>query len=144
MPILAGMDAAYFKKQIEDYASGRRASPEMEPYAKQTLDLGVDHLAAFFAGKKMERTPIRADAAAVARGRRAAGACASCHGADGRGDRAKVVAGLAGQAPGYLRTQMLLFKRDQRKLVDPAKAVMKSVSDASLADLAAYYSSVTR
>jgi cytochrome c553 len=138
------MDAAYFKKQIEDYASGRRASPEMEPYAKQTLDLGVDHLAAFFAGKKMERTPIRADAAAVARGRQAAGACASCHGADGRGDRAKVVPGLAGQAPGYLRTQMLSFKRDQRKLVEPAKAVMKSVSDASLADLAAYYSSVTR
>src|SRR5262245_60839251 len=34
VPILAGIDPAYFKKAIADYASGRRPSPEMEPYAK--------------------------------------------------------------------------------------------------------------
>src|SRR5512134_1926993 len=32
MPIIAGMDAGYFKKQIEAYATGRRPSPEMEPF----------------------------------------------------------------------------------------------------------------
>ena len=35
MPILAGMSPAYFKKAIEDYATGKRVSPEMEPFAKQ-------------------------------------------------------------------------------------------------------------
>ena len=32
-PVLAGMSAWYFKKAIEDYASGRRVSAEMEPFA---------------------------------------------------------------------------------------------------------------
>ena len=34
VPVLAGMAPDYFKKTIEDYAAGRRPSPEMEPYAK--------------------------------------------------------------------------------------------------------------
>jgi cytochrome c553 len=142
MPILAGMDPAYFTKQIQDYASGRRPSPEMEPYAKQTLDLGVDDVATFFARQRMAPTPIRADAGAVARGRQSAAACVSCHGAEGKGDRARVVPGLAGQPPGYLRAQMQLFKREQRQVPDPAKAVMKALADEAVADLAAYYSSL--
>ena len=40
MPILAGMNAAYLKKALEDYASGKRPSPEMEPFAKQAIALG--------------------------------------------------------------------------------------------------------
>ena len=54
MPILAGMNVAYFKKAIEDYAAGRRPSPEMEPFAKQVQLLGVDEIAAFFAAQKRE------------------------------------------------------------------------------------------
>ena len=147
MPILAGMDVAYFKKQIQDYAKGGRPSPEMEPYAKQTLDLGADDIAAFFARQKPERTPIAAEAAAVARGREAASPCVICHGADGKGDRAKLIPSLAGQPPGYLRAQMLLFKQDQRNPKDDAlkalKALMRTIADERLADLAAYYSSLT-
>ena len=41
-PILAGMPAWYFKKAIEDYATGKRPSPEMEPYAKMVRVLGFD------------------------------------------------------------------------------------------------------
>ena len=33
VPILAGMPVWYFKKAIEDYASGKRPAAEMEPYA---------------------------------------------------------------------------------------------------------------
>ena len=40
IPILAGTNVAYFKKTIEDYAAGRRVSPEMEPFAKQVKLLG--------------------------------------------------------------------------------------------------------
>ena len=29
MPIIAGLDPAYFKRQIENYATGKRPSPEM-------------------------------------------------------------------------------------------------------------------
>jgi cytochrome c553 len=146
MPILAGMDPAYFKKQIQDYASGLRVSPEMEPYAKLTLAQGGDEIAAFFARQKAERTPIRSDRAAVARGREAATACVGCHGAEGKGDRAKLIPALAGQPPGYLRAQLLLLKGDQRSPRDETlkavKAMLKTIADERLADLAAYYSSL--
>ncbi|HET7876181.1 MAG TPA: c-type cytochrome [Methylomirabilota bacterium] len=146
MPILAGMDPAYFKKQMEAYAKGDRPSAEMEPYAKQVLDIGADDLAAHFARQKRAPTPISAPAAAVERGRAASQLCVTCHGQDGRGDRAKLIPSLAGQPPGYLKEQMLLFRSDERNPKDQElkaiKAVMKRVPDAALDDLAAYYSSL--
>jgi cytochrome c553 len=146
MPILAGMQPAYFKKAIEDYATGKRVSPEMEPYAKAVRVLGVDEVAAFFGAQKREPTAIRADAAAAARGKTAAAQCAVCHGPDGRGDPAKTIPDLRGQPPGYLRSQMLLFKADKRSPGDPSlkalKALMATIPDATFDDLAAYFSSV--
>ncbi len=146
MPILAGMSPAYFKKAIADYAAGRRPSPEMEPYAKMTTHFGVDGIAAYFAAQPRRATPVKADAAAAGRGKAAAAQCAECHGAQGRGDPAKLGPALAGQPPGYLKNQMLLFKHDQRSPGDPAlkaqKALMQTIPDDTLADLAAYYSSV--
>jgi len=146
MPILAGILPAYFKKAIEDYATGKRPSPEMEPYAKAVKVLGIDELAGYFAAQKKEPTLIRADAAAAARGKAAAAQCAVCHGPDGRGDPAKVIPDLRGQPPGYLRSQMALFKTDKRSPGDPAlkavKALMTTIPDPTLDDLAAYFSSV--
>ncbi len=146
MPILAGMYPAYFKKQIEDYAAGRRPSPEMEPYAKMVLGLGVDEIANYFASQSRQRMPIRVPATAVERGKAAATQCVMCHGTDGRGDPAKLIPNLAGQPPGYLREQMLLFKADKRSPGDPnvtaLKALMKTIPDLTFTDLAAYYSSL--
>jgi cytochrome c553 len=146
MPIIAGLDEAYFKKQIEAYAGGKRISPEMEPYAKQILDLGVDDLAAYFATSPRQATPIVSPADSIARGRTAADACVVCHGPQGKGDAARQIPSLAGQAPGYLREQMLLFKQDRRNPGDQAlaavKALMKTIPDESFADLAAYYGSL--
>ena len=145
MPILAGMDPAYFKKQIEAYATGKRMSPEMEPYAKHVRELGVDDIAAYFAAQPRQPTPVKSDAAAIARGRTAAAACTLCHGDKGQGDAAKGFPSLASQPPGYLAEQMALFKEDRRNPGDAnlaaVKAVMKAVPDSSFADLAAFYSS---
>jgi cytochrome c553 len=154
MPILAGMPPAYFKKAIEDYAAGKRPSPEMEPYSKMVIQMGVDDVARYFAAQKRDPTPIKVDSAAAARGKTAATTCANCHGAEGKGDPAKtlpggqvaIVPGLAGQPPGYLRNQMVLFKQNQRSPGDPAlqdmKAIMRNIPDQTLDDLAAYYSSL--
>lgn len=145
MPILAGLWPAYFKKAVEDYAAGRRPSPEMEPYAKQVLQLGVEDIAAYFAAQKREPTRVKVDAGSAERGRAAAVQCAVCHGARGEGDQAKLIPDLRGQPPGYLRHQMLLFKEDRRSPGDERlkalKALMKTIPDATLADLAAYFSS---
>lgn len=146
MPIIAGLDAGYLKKQIEAYAAGKRLSAEMEPYAKQVLDLGVDDVVAYFAARRREPTPVTSPADAIARGSSAAAQCASCHGPRGQGDAAQGIPSLAGQAPGYLREQMLLFKAERRSPGDPAvgavKAMLKTIPDDTFADLAAYYSSL--
>jgi cytochrome c553 len=146
MPILAGINVAYFKKTIEDYAAGRRVSAEMEPFAKQVKQLGVDEIAAFFAGQKRMPGTSRPDRAGVDRGRAAATQCASCHGAEGQGDPAKLIPQIAGQPAVYLRNQLLLFKIDKRSPGDEAvtrmKAALKAIPDETLADVAAYYASL--
>jgi cytochrome c553 len=146
VPILAGLNANYFKKAIEDYAAGKRPSPEMEPFAKQVKILGVDEIAAFFAAQKREPTPVKVDRAAVERGRATAAQCAACHGPAGQGDPSKLVPAIAGQPAPYLRNQLILFKADKRSPGDEPltkmKAVLKAVPDDALGDLAAYYSSL--
>jgi len=152
MPIIAGLDPAYFKKQIESYATGKRSSPEMEPYAKQIQFLGLDQIASYFASQKREPTPILLGAIspgtadAIAKGKVAAAPCAVCHGQNGAGDPARLIPGLAGQAPGYLAQQMLLFKQDTREppdqLLAAKRAVMRVIPDSQFAELAFYYASL--
>ena len=149
VPILAGLSPVYFKKAIEDYATGKRVSAEMEPFAKQVKLLGVDELAAFFAAQRREATPVRADRNAVERGRAASAECAACHGAagqGGQGDPSKLGPAIAGQPATYLRNQLLLFKADKRSPGDEPltmmKAIVKAIPDGTLADVAAYYSSL--
>jgi cytochrome c553 len=146
MPIIAGLDPPYFKKQIESYATGKRPSTEMEPYAKEIQFLGLDQIAAYFAAQKRQPTPLRGTADAIAKGKLAAAPCAVCHGEKGDGDPARLIPGLAGQAPGYLAQQMLLFKQDTREpgdqLLAAKKAVMRVIPDQQFAELAAYYASL--
>ncbi len=144
IPIIAGLDPAYFKRQIENYAAGKRPSPEMEPYAKEIQFLGLDQIAAYFAAQKRLPTPIRSSAEAAARGKTVAAQCVICHGPDGRGEAARLIPGIAGQPPGYLLQQMLLFKADPLDPGDPMlaakKALMRIIPDGQFPELAAYYS----
>ncbi len=146
MPILAGMSPAYFKKAIQDYAAGKRPSPEMEPYSKMVLQFGVDDVAAYFASQKRQPTPIRVDSLSAAQGKAASTQCVICHGSEGKGDPAKLIPDLTGQPPGYLKNQMLLFKTDRRSPGDESikalKALFREIPDQTVDDLAAYYSSL--
>jgi len=148
VPVLAGMPAWYMKKAVEDYAAGRRPSAEMEPFAKMIKTLGVDEVAAYFAGQRREPSQVKLDRLSIVNGRQASAPCAACHGDDGRGDAAKGVPDLTGQPPGYLLNQMKAFKADKRSPGDEnltkLKALMKGLDDKTLADLAAYYSSLGR
>ena len=146
MPVIAGIAPTYFKKAIEDYASGKRVSPEMEPYAKMVRELGVDEVGAFFSTQKKQPSPGKVDSAAAGRGKAASAQCAACHGENGKGDPAKGAPDITGQPVGYLRNQLTQFKADRRSPGDePLKAMkgmIKGIPDETLADLAAYYSSL--
>jgi cytochrome c553 len=145
-PILAGMAPWYFKKAVQDYASGRRPAAEMEPFANLVTELGVDDVAAYFAAQAREPSPLPADPSAVARGSAASAVCVVCHGPGGKGDPARGVPNIAGQPAGYLRLQLQKFKTDVRSPGEPnlvaLKALVKSLPDDALGDLAAYYASL--
>src|SRR3989442_8502888 len=100
MPIIAGIAPWYFKKAIEDYAAGRRPSPEMEPYAKYVIQAGVDDLAAYFTGPARQPTAMKSDPAAIEPGPAASQQCAICHRESGRGDAPEGRPHLRGQPPG--------------------------------------------
>jgi len=148
VPILAAMAPSYFKKAINDYAAGRRRSPEMEPYSKYVLQFGLDEIADFFAVQhKQAPAKIKSDPKGLSRGATLASQCAACHGAQGEGDAFRVVPALRGQPAAYLKAQMDLFKGDKRKLEDAEqdkikKTMFKGLDAADFADLAPYYSTL--
>jgi cytochrome c553 len=145
-PVLAGMAPWYFKKAVQDYASGRRPAAEMEPFAKLVQELGVDDVAAYFAARTREPSPLQPDPSAVARGSAAAAVCVVCHGSAGQGDPARGVPTIAGQPAGYLRIQLRKFKTEVRSPGEPnlvaMKALFRTISDEVLDDVAAYYASL--
>ena len=148
VPIIAGMNANYFKKAIKDYAEGKRLSPEMEPYSKYVLQFGADEIADYFSAQK-RRPPaaIKADANALRRGATVATQCIACHGPKGDGDAAQSIPALRGQPAGYLQLQSALFSSDKRKLDDPAleenkKRIFKGLGENDLVNLALYYATL--
>jgi cytochrome c553 len=147
VPIIAGMAPNYFKKAIKDYAEGRRPSPEMEPYSKYVLQAGIDEIADYFALQTRQRAITKSDPSAVKHGAALAGQCVACHGPNGEGDAFRAVPAIQGQPAGYLQLQLTILKESKRKLedatVDEAKKTMlKPLSEADLAGLAAYFSSL--
>lgn len=114
-PNLAGQPAAYLTAEIRDFASGKRASPNMRLLAMTLSDAEVKVIADYFAHRAA--TPnqyFHPDPALQARGKAlaAASGCAACHGDDFMGhDR---YPRLAGQGYDYLAKQLDAFASDQR------------------------------
>jgi len=79
-------------------------------------------------------------AADAAAGKSKSATCAACHGADGNSAN-PMWPKLAGQHAPYLEKQMKDFRDGRRK--DPVMAPMAAaLSDADIANLAAYYASL--
>ncbi|HEX6979040.1 MAG TPA: cytochrome c [Alphaproteobacteria bacterium] len=75
-----------------------------------------------------------------AEGRRKAARCQGCHGTDGIA-RMPNVPHIAGESEIYLVKQLEAFRTGQRQ--DPQMSIMaKDLSDADIADLAAYYARI--
>jgi cytochrome c553 len=72
-------------------------------------------------------------------GKKRAEACAACHGADGNAT-IPVVPSLAGQPPFYTHWQLALFRDGRRKDLQMSPFAA-NLSDAEMAELAAYYAS---
>ena len=96
---------------------------------KQVISLLAASVLAFSAS-----SAIAGDAAA---GKAKAASCAACHGADGI-SKIPTYPNLKGQKAAYVVKQLKAFKTGDRK--DPTmNAMAKPLSDADMANLAAYY-----
>jgi cytochrome c553 len=76
----------------------------------------------------------------VEQGRARSLACQACHGAEGLGT-APDIPNLAGQKPAYLQAQLTAFRAGDRKN-DFMNAIASQLSDADIANLAAFWTSM--
>ena len=129
-PRLAGQNAEYIAKQLENFKSGKRKSSAM---ANMVTDLSPEDMAAlgqFYASRPAHKEAAKdTQLAAVGQylyhqGNKLSGvaACASCHGADAGGNHA--LPRLAGQHAAYLDSQLRQFSKRERT---NDNAVMHSV-----------------
>ncbi len=136
-PDLAGQSAPYLVRILTAYKSGDQTDPIMTPLAKDLSAADIQNLAAYFASAS-----CKSEASGKAVGDAAAGAtlarnCTACHGEGGRGGN-PAWPKLAAQKPGYLMNVLKAFRAGLRK--DPMMAgVARGLSDADIANLAAYY-----
>lgn len=98
VPRLAGQNADYMNHALSMFKAGTRASPIMQPIARDLSDTQIRQLADYFSSRRAPRlaTAILATTGAVLAGQQLAengsanvGACFSCHGAHGEGNGAR-------------------------------------------------------
>ncbi|HEX7325834.1 MAG TPA: c-type cytochrome [Rhodanobacteraceae bacterium] len=141
-PRLAGLNEAYLKRQLDDFAAGRRANPIMQPVAKALNESQRQALATYFS-----RLPVPVSAAPAApassstasdnvlgeelathgRWSQQVPGCEKCHGPNGMGVGENFPP-LAGQPAQYIANQLQAFKSGARQ--DDLLGLMHHVASA--------------
>jgi cytochrome c553 len=136
-PNLAGQHAAYLARILAAYKSGDQKDVAMTPVAQPLSDADIQNLAAYFASLPCAAARGEKPAGDVAAGKALAKNCVACHGDTGIASN-PAWPSLAGQQPGFLVNALKAFRAGLRK--DPMMSgVTRGLSDADIANLAAYY-----
>lgn len=153
-PRLAGLPKGYLAKQLEDFRSGKRANPVMQPIA-QALNSAegeavVSYLSALdSAAPSADIDPLGAIGSSaeklVKQGdwNRNIPACVACHGV-GNAGVGESFPPLLGQSGAYIAAQLNAWRSGARKN-DPNDLmghVARSLSDSEVQDLSAYFTSL--
>lgn len=147
-PRLAGLDAGYLRKQLDDFASGSRDNPVMHPNAQALSDDERQAMATYYARMPIPTwTPATLPAgdtgqALAKRGRWAqqVPACEQCHGPGGIGVGANFPP-LVGQPAAYLETQLRAWKAATRHN-DPLQlmqGISRALDDNDIHAVAAWF-----
>ena len=136
-PNLAGQNAAYLVRILAAYMSGAQTDVMMSPVAQTLNDAEIQDLAAYYAGLSCKAPVGGTGAGDAAAGKLLAKNCSACHGETGVGSN-PAWPNVAGQKAVYLANTLKAFRAGLRK--DPMMAgVVRGLSDADIANLAAYY-----
>lgn len=126
-PKLAGQNARYLFKQLDEFKDGTRKNAIMNGMAAGLTEQDMHDLAAYFSSQPTK--PGQADGDFVELGRTiyrggiketGVGACMACHGADGKGNPPAGFPALAGQHSQYVVKALQEFQRGDR-VNDPNK-----------------------
>lgn len=153
-PRLAGQNAWYLYKSLNDYFAGRRPSEVMAPIARSMTDQQMREVAAYYASlvESTEFAPPQSDVeerqlggaiAATGLHQQDVPACSTCHGANGEG-QPPVTPALAGQYAPYLEHQLLLWKRGDRggDPLDVMSRIASAMTDEQIGAVSLYYATV--
>ena len=136
-PNLAGQNSAYLVRILGAYKSGAQTDVMMSPVAKTLTDPEIQNLAAYYAALSCKSGGGAKPAGDLATGKALAKNCSTCHGETGTGAN-PAWPDIAGQQAVYLANTLKAFRAGLRK--DPMMAgVVRGLSDADIANLAAYY-----
>jgi cytochrome c553 len=140
-PHIGGQRPAYLYLTLKEYKSGVRKSEAMTSAIKFLSDDALIKVAAYFAS--LDPAPVPAGPAGPAKpdpveaGKAASVACAGCHGNAGV-SQIPGIPSLIGLDPKYLVEAMKAYKDGQRKN-DTMKAMLASVNDTAMSNLALFY-----
>lgn len=125
-PNIAGMDAWYLNKQLEDFSLGRRGNKPGDTYGSQmramagTVANPADRLALSNYIAQLPKTPPPAPPKSAVKANLANGStqfnalCSACHNSNGRGNKALAAPRLAGVDNVYLARQYANFRTGKR------------------------------
>lgn len=136
-PTLAGQNAAYLVRILTAYKSGDQKDVMMTPLAQDLGAPDIQNLASYYASLSCKTTVPAKPIGNIAAGKALAENCTGCHGEGGISSN-PAWPKLAAQKSVYTVNALKAFKAGLRK--DPMMAgVARGLSDANMADLAAYY-----
>lgn len=146
-PRLAGLNAEYINKQLNNFKSGERKNAVMSGMVAGLSSQDMLNLAAYFSAQQPKPDTAKDKGLALAGqkifrgGIQGAGvpACASCHGPEGKGIPVQFPR-LAGQHSDYIYTQLNNFRLSERSN-DAAKmmrTIAAKLTDEDMKAVAAY------
>jgi cytochrome c553 len=120
-PKLAGQNAQYLEKQLNDYLTGNRKNDQMSPMAAVLTNEDIPHVAAYYSNQMIKPGVARQDMVEMGEMLYRAGdsktgvaACMGCHGPKGTGNTAAGYPSLQGQHAAYTKAQLIAFKSGDR------------------------------
>lgn len=120
-PKLAGQNAGYLVKQLEDFKDGKRTNATMAPMAAPLSAEDMQDVSAWFTSQTFQQGA--ADESLVELGQKiyrggvpssGVAACIGCHGPSGAGNPAARFPALHGQHAKYVENQLKAFSDGQR------------------------------
>jgi cytochrome c553 len=144
-PKLAQQHPEYLVKELNDFKSGKRVNPIMQPMAAQLSDADVRNIA-YWAGSQKAKPGFAKDKALVQLGEkiyrggimeRQVPACAGCHSPNGAGIPAQYPR-LSGQHADYTAAQLTGFQNGTRKNSPQMADIAAKLNDREIKAVADY------